>query len=264
MRILFIGDIFGEKGKQAIQKELPDLIPKENIDLVIANAENCTNGRSLSLKDYEFLKKCRINYFTFGNHTWYLEEIKDVLKNNNTIRPLNIKPLCDESKYGIGSLEFKFKNKKIRITNLLGNTVFCHEIQTNPFLKLDEILNINSSDIHIIDFHAETTSEKNAFLQYFAGKVSAILGTHTHIQSADERIYKNTAYITDAGMTGPSEGVIGANPETIIKMFRGESERFRLSPDTSNYQFNGVVIEFDEKNNKPINIKRIFIREKGV
>ncbi len=261
MKILFIGDIFGEKGKEAIQKELPKLISKNNIDLVIANAENCTNGRSLSLSDYEFLSKCGINYFTFGNHTWYLNEIKEVLKNKNTIRPLNLKPLTDESKYGVGSIEFEFKNKKIRITNLLGSTVYCHDIQTNPFIKLEEVLNIDNSNIHIVDFHAETTSEKNAFLQYFAGKVSAIFGTHTHIQSGDERIYKNTAYITDVGMTGPSEGVIGANPETIIKMFKGESERFKLSPDTSNYQFNAIQVEFNDQN-KPISIERIFIREK--
>ena len=261
MKLFFIGDIFGEKGKEAIKKELPNLIKKHSIDLVVANAENCTNGRSLSVSDYEFLSKYGIQYFTFGNHTWYLDEIKEVLKNKNTIRPVNLKPLSEESKYGVGSLEFTHKNKKIRITNLLGNTVFCHEIQTNPFTKLDEILNINNSNIHIVDFHAETTSEKNAFLQYFAGKVSAVLGTHTHIQSADERIYKNTAYITDVGMTGPSEGVIGANPETIIKMFKGESERFRLSPDISNYQLNGVIIEFDNLTNKPIKIERIFIRE---
>ena len=139
--------------------------------------------------------------------------------------------------------------------------MYCHDIQTNPFIKLEEVLNIDNSNIHIVDFHAETTSEKNAFLQYFAGKVSAIFGTHTHIQSGDERIYKNTAYITDVGMTGPSEGVIGANPETIIKMFKGESERFKLSPDTSNYQFNAIQVEFNDQN-KPISIERIFIREK--
>lgn len=179
MKILFIGDIFGEKGKEAIQKELPDLIEKYSIDLVIGNAENCTNGRSLSMEDYKFLMNCGVQYFTFGNHTWYLEEIKDVLINNNTVRPLNLNPLSEEWKLGKGSIQFEFNNKKIRLTNLLGSTVVCHDIQTNPFNKLDELLQIDNSDIHVIDFHAETTSEKNCFLQYFAGRVSAIL-RHPH------------------------------------------------------------------------------------
>lgn len=262
MKILFIGDIFGEKGKLAVAKELPDIIKSNNIDLTIANAENTTNGRSLSLKDYEFLCNCGIQYFTFGNHTWYLDEIKEVLKNNNTVRPLNLKPLSDESKYGKGSIQFRFKSKTIRITNLLGSTVICRDIQTNPFKKLEELLNVDSSDIHIVDLHTETTSEKNAFLRVFNGKVSAILGTHTHVQTSDNKIFNNTAYITDVGMTGPSEGIIGAAPESIIKMFKGESERFRLSPDSSEYQFNAVIISFDDSNNKPINIERIFIYEK--
>ncbi len=262
MKILFIGDIFGEKGKEAIKKELPFLKKQNNIDIVIANAENCTKGRSLSLVDYKFLCDCGINYFTFGNHTYYLKEIEEVLKNKNTIRPLNLKLECPYYKLGNGSITFTYNYKNIRITNLLGSTVYCHNIQTNPFIELEKILSIDDSDIHIIDLHAETTSEKNAFLQHFAGKVSCILGTHTHVQSADERIYKNTAYITDVGMTGPSEGVIGANSKSIINMFRGESLRFKLLEDTSKYQFNGIIIEFDNKENKPISLKRVFIREK--
>ncbi len=262
MKILFIGDIFGEKGKEAIKNELPILKQQNNIDIVIANAENCTKGRSLSLADYKLLCSYGVDYFTFGNHTYYLEEIKEVLKNKNTIRPLNLKLESQYYTWGNGSITFTHNNKNIRITNLLGSTVYCHDIQTNPFIELEKLLSIDNSDIHVIDFHTETTSEKNAFLQHFAGKVSAILGTHTHIQSADERIYKNTAYITDTGMTGPSEGVIGANPETIINMFRGQSPRFRLLEDTSKYQFNGIIVEFDNKTNEPFNLKRIFIREK--
>lgn len=261
MNILFIGDIFGKKGKEAIQKELKQIVDSEKIDIVIANAENCTDGRSLSLADYSFLCDCGINYFTFGNHTWYLEEIQEVLKNKNCIRPLNISPLSEEFKYGQGSIQFEYKGIKIRITNLLGSTVQCRDIQTNPFIKLEELLVVDTSNIHVVDLHTETTSEKNAFLKNFNGRVSCILGTHTHVQTADERIVNNTAYITDAGMTGPSEGIIGANPETILQMFKGERERFKLLEDDSKYQFNGVIISFNEQN-KPYKIKRVFIREK--
>jgi calcineurin-like phosphoesterase len=135
-------------------------------------------------------------------------------------------------------------------------------MQTNPFSLFDNFLKTNGADIHIVDFHTETTSEKNAFLLTFAGRVSAILGTHTHVQSADEKIYKNTAYITDVGMTGGSLGVIGAEPETILKVFMGTSERFRLSPSHSKYQLNAVLLSFNDQTNVVEFIKRIFLYEK--
>jgi calcineurin-like phosphoesterase len=143
----------------------------------------------------------------------------------------------------------------------LGSSVECKEIQTNPFLTFNELLKNDNSHIHIVDFHCETTSEKNAFFLTFAGKVSAIVCTHTHVQTADERIYKNTAYISDVGMTGGSLGVIGAEAQSILDVFNGRTSKFRLSPSNTPYQFNGVVISFN-KNNHPTKIKRIFINEK--
>jgi metallophosphoesterase (TIGR00282 family) len=178
---------------------------------------------------------------------------------SNVVRPLNIKSNLPQAKIGNGSIVFKFQNKTLRITNLLGNTVVCHDIQDNPFPILASLLKNDKSDIHIVDLHTETTSEKNAFLLTFAGKVSAILGTHTHVQTADEKIYKNTAYITDVGMTGANLGVIGAKPETILDMFMGKSDRFKLEPATGPYQFNAVVVCFDHKTNKPTKIERINI-----
>ncbi|MDR0739876.1 MAG: TIGR00282 family metallophosphoesterase [Mycoplasmataceae bacterium] len=262
MKILLIGDIFGKVGRRAIKEELSKLIEKEKIDCVIANAENTTHGRSLSLNHYHDLMKYGINYFTFGNHTWHLPEIKDILTKNNTVRPLNLKPNIDEGKHGHGSIEFKINNKLIRLTNLLGSTVQCHDIQVNPFPLFNRFLNEHKADIHIVDFHTETTSEKNAFFLTFAGRVTAILGTHTHVQTADEKIYKNTAYITDVGMTGGSLGVIGAEPETILKVFMGEAERFKLSPSHSKYQFNAVLISINDNTNVADSIKRIYIYEK--
>jgi metallophosphoesterase (TIGR00282 family) len=262
MKILFIGDIFGRAGRKAIKSELPSLIKDKQIDCVIANAENATHGRSLSIKHYNELMNSGINYFTFGNHTWHLDEVKEVLNKDNVIRPLNLNPDIPEAKLGKGSIVFKINNKSIRLTNLLGNTVECHKMQTNPFPFFEKFLQQNQADIHVVDFHTETTSEKNAFLLTFANKVNAILGTHTHVQSADEKIYRNTAYITDVGMTGGSLGIIGAEPETILKVFMGTEKYFRLSPSHSKYQFNAVLLDFDDKTNVVKSIERVFIYEK--
>lgn len=262
MKILFIGDIFGKSGRRAINIELPKIKNKYKIDLVIANAENTSHGRGLSSKHYQQLKSYGIDYFTFGNHTWYQKDIKEVLNNKDVIRPLNIKPSNEWSKVGVGSIVFEFKSKIIRLTNLLGSSVMVKDIQTNPFITFEEFIVNDKSDIHIVDFHCETTSEKNAFLLSFANKVSAIVGTHTHIQTADERIYKNTAYISDVGMTGGINGVIGAKPETILEMFQNKSAKFKLDPQEGKYQFNGVVIEFNDKNNLPVFIERINITER--
>jgi len=261
MKILFIGDIFAKQGRKAINALLPALVKKHKVDFVIVNAENCTHGRSLNIRHYLFLKSIGVNFFTFGNHTWDNEQIYDILKNDDTIRPLNIKSNLYQAKVGEGSRVIKIKNKKIRITNLLGLSAACKNMQTNPFLLLDEKLNDwkGKQDIHIIDFHANSTSEKNAMLAAYNSKVSAILGTHSHVQTADARIYNNTAYITDVGMTGPSNGIIGAQPKTILQMYRGEVLHFKLDPDKSSYQLNAVLLTFDNKTNKPKSIKRIYL-----
>lgn len=259
MKILFIGDIFAKAGRKAIAEFLPKLIIDEQIDLVIANAENCTHGRSLNSRHYKYLKLLGVDVFTFGNHTWDNGVLYEIINNNDIVRPLNIKQNTKEGKEGVGSRVVEVKNKKIRITNLLGISASCRGLQTNPFLEMEKLLEQTNDkqDIHIVDFHANATSEKNAFLAAFVGRISALVGTHTHVQTADEKIYKNTAYITDVGMTGPSEGIIGASPKTIIQMYKEEVEHFKLDPDTSNGQLNAVIITFDDKTNQPIFIERV-------
>jgi metallophosphoesterase (TIGR00282 family) len=153
-------------------------------------------------------------------------------------------------KYGVGTRVVKVKNKNIRITNLIGKTVYRFESSPNPFLALDSVVLEDKSDIHIVDFHAEATGEKNALALDFDGKVSAVLGTHTHVQTADARILKKgTAYITDAGMTGPFEGVIGAKPEVIIQKQRNDTT-FVLEVASGIYQISYVVLVFDDLTNK--------------
>lgn len=261
IKILFIGDISGEMGKLAISQELDRLKSKYEIDFVIANAENTTKGRGLDYRDYKFLLDNGIQFFTMGNHTWHKKDIYQILQSeDNIIRPYNLKSELEESKIGVGTKIVKIKNKTFRITNLLGNTVIVKEWQTNCFQAMDEILNnCEKTDFHIVDFHAETTSEKNAFFLEYSNKVDAILGTHTHVQTNDYRIKNNTAYITDVGMTGACDGVIGAKPESIIAMFRGDQDYFRLEEQIGLYQFCAVVLSFDEETNSVIDIQPIYI-----
>lgn len=257
MRILFIGDIFAKAGRLAVTENLAKIIKKEKINFVIANAENATHGRSLSQVHYDELIKAGVNMITMGNHTWDTTEVFDVLnKNKKIIRPLNIDKTTKESHYGVGTIVCNIAGKKVRISNFMSMQCSSRTTLTNPFVACEELLNKVKEPIHIIDFHAETTSEKNAFLIAFASKVSAILGTHTHVQTADEKIYNNTAFITDAGMCGAKESIIGAKPNEIVNMFKGTSSRFHLEPAKGPYQFNSVIIEINDKTNKPVKIWR--------
>ena len=264
MNILFIGDIFSKAGRKAVANELPKLLKKQKIDFVIANAENCTHGRSLNLKHYNHLKLCGVKCFTFGNHTWENDQIEDILKQKDTVRPINLKEKSYWSKIGLGSRLYKIGRKIVRITNVMGMSANAKGIQSNPFLCMDKFLPTikNKQDIHIVDFHTNSTSEKVAFFTAYKGMVSAILGTHTHVQTADEEIRDNTAYITDVGMTGPALGIIGCQPKTILQMYREEILHFKLDPSESKYQFNAVLLTFNDKTNKPTKIQRIFIRQK--
>ncbi|MCF0217435.1 MAG: TIGR00282 family metallophosphoesterase [Malacoplasma sp.] len=263
MKILFIGDIFGSAGKQAIQKELKNLRKNYQIDFVIANAENCTKGRGLNWKDYDFLVNQKIDFITMGNHTWHKSDIFEILKvKNNIIRPNNLKSELEEAKVGVGTKVVKIKNKSFRITNLLGMSVIVKEMQTNPFIDLEEILKTTpKTDFHIVDFHCEYTSEKIAFFLNFQNRVDAILCTHTHVQTNDDRIVNKTAYITDVGMTGALNGIIGAKPDSILNMFRGNSPYFKLEEQIGPYQFCAVILSFDETKKEVVKIEKVRIEQ---
>lgn len=261
IKVLFIGDISGAMGKLAIQNELSQIRKKSAIDYVIANAENTTKGRGLDWNDYKLLCNNGVDFITMGNHTWHKKDIYDILRTkDNIIRPANIKSIFEESKVGLGTKVVKIKNKTFRITNLLGISVTVKDMQTNPFIELQEIIDKEDrTDFHIVDFHCETTSEKNAFFINFQGSVSAILGTHTHVQTNDAKIINNTAYITDVGMTGATNGVIGAKPDSIVYMFKGYSEYFKLEEQIGPYQFCAVILSFDEKTNKVLDIEKVYL-----
>lgn len=253
MKVLAIGDIFGKTGRQVIREYLPQLKKEYQIDLVVANVENTTHGKGISRKHYQELKNYGIDIMTSGNHIFANEETKKYISEvPDLLRPLNSNPYHP----GPGTILTKIKGQKIRITNLLG-TNFMPMATENAYFALEKILNLQDCDLHLVDCHAETTAEKIALALYFDGKISVLWGTHTHVQTADERILpKGTGFITDLGMTGPYGGVIGAKPEVIFQRAKYGLPA-KMAPAEDNGQFNGVIFEFDDTNNKLLSIQRI-------
>ena len=257
IKILFIADIFGKPGRKVVSKLLPELISNENFDLVIANGENLAGGLGITPKTAEEMFEIGIDVFTSGNHLWDKKEIVDFLLDEKRIlKPANYPPEAPGNDYYI--YETKQKNK-IAVLNLMGRaftvTIDC------PFRCIDKYLDKlqKITNIIFIDLHAEATSEKMALAWYLDGKVSAVIGTHTHIQTADERILpKGTAYITDAGMTGPHDSVIGIKIEDAINRFIKQIP-VRFTPAKGNLKFNGVIISIDEQTSKAITIQRLSI-----
>ena len=213
MKILFIGDILGKVGRYAVKQELAKLIKLHNIDLTIANAENVSHGKSLEKHHYDELVKCGIDVFTGGNHSFFGNKIDSYVdKVNNLLVPVNYSAYNSKA----GSRVYEVKGKKIRITSLLGRS-FMQPVPESPFAAMDKILQEDKSDFHFVDYHAETTAEKMAFALNYDGQIGALVGTHTHVQTADERILpKGSGFLTDAGMTGPRDSVIGADQEAVI------------------------------------------------
>ena len=254
MNILFIGDVFSSIGREMIETYLPRIKNKYSVDLVIANVENATHGKGLSKKHYDFFLFEGISMMTMGNHTYSKKEIFDYIDDaDRLVVPLN-KP---KALPGVGSRTIDFKGKKIRVTNLLGLTFMDGKSQ-NPFETMDELLKDDNSDIHIVDFHAEATSEKIALGYYLDGKVSAVLGTHTHVTTADEKILPhNTAFQCDVGMTGPYESVIGCDKEVIIKRMQdGLMSPFTIAEGEG--QLRATLLTFND-NNQCTQIKRICV-----
>lgn len=253
MKILAIGDIFGSTGRKVIKNFLPKLKKEYEIDLVIANVENTTHGKGISRKHYQELKSYGIEIMTSGNHIFALEETKKYISEvPDLLRPLNSNPYHP----GLGTTLIKVKGKKIRITNLLG-TNFMPMAAENPYFALEKVLDLKDWDIHLVDFHAETSAEKIALAWHYDGQINALWGTHTHVQTADERILpRGTAFITDLGMTGPHNGIIGAKSEVIIQRAKYALPA-KMAPVEDNGQFNGVIFEFEDLNNKVKNITRI-------
>ena len=252
MNILFIGDIFGEVGRDLIHEYLQEIKEKYHIDFVIANGESATHGKGMLKKHYDELLNYGIDCLTMGNHTFDRAEILDWIEDANfLVRPANY------SKYapGVGTRVFEVNGIKIQVTNLLGR-VFYDGIINHPVEVLENIVEQSNSDIHIVDFHADATAEKICIGYEFDGRISAILGTHTHVQTADERLLDNgTAYITDVGMCGPFNQCIGMDKKNVVyRMKTGLPASFEAGGKPG--ILSGVVVSFNQ-DNKPTKIERL-------
>jgi metallophosphoesterase (TIGR00282 family) len=255
MRLLFIGDIVGEPGRSAIKNLLPKLVKREKIDFVVANAENAAGGSGITERIAEELFGCGVHVLTSGDHIWKRKEIIEILNSERRIvRPLNY----PKEAPGFGStIAESSSGVTIAVINLLGR-VFMQAVECPFRTSREEIEKIRKTTPNIfVDIHAEATSEKIALGWYLDGLVTALLGTHTHVQTADEKILpEGTAYITDTGMTGPFDSVIGRKKEQILTRFITQMPaRFQMAED--DIWLNAVVIDFDEKKGTAHSIKRI-------
>lgn len=256
IKILFIADIVGKPGRRTVKQILPDLREEEGIDFVVANGENMTSGHGMTKGCMDELLESGVDFFTSGNHIWKKPEFFTELGKKETpvVRPANY----PEDSPGVGYKIVKTKFGKLLIVNLLGREGINSNVES-PFKTIDEILEKTKGkyDISLVDFHAEVTSEKVAFGLYLDGRVNAVVGTHTHVPTADARILKKgTAYISDAGMTGPIESVLGVRADIIIELFTtGIPQKFYHETEGP-CVFNSVIVEL-EKKGKIIQIRRI-------
>jgi metallophosphoesterase (TIGR00282 family) len=257
MKVLFIGDIVGKVGRNTTKALLPTIVTRYKIDLVIANGENAAGGFGLTEKIVSEILTFGINIITTGNHVWDKKEfVTQISKQDKVLRPLNYPPGVP----GFGSIIYPVKNKKVAVINISGR-VFMSNIDCPFRTAEDEVEKISKiTNMIIIDFHAEATSEKIAFGYFMDGKVSAVVGTHTHVQTADEKIFPGgTAYITDVGMTGPDNSIIGIEIEQIIQRFLTNIP-IRLEPARGDGIFSSVIFDIDEKTGKSTAIQRLQLK----
>jgi len=261
VKILFIGDIVGQPGRGAVQTLLPGLREKHAADFVIANGENSAGGSGITPKTAEEIFSAGVDVMTSGDHLWDQKEVMALLADEKRfLRPMNYPAEVP----GRGSGVFEVKNaraktpRRVAVLNLQGRT-FMQPALENPFLiALDEVKKLRDrTKVVFVDFHAEATSEKIAFARMLDGQVSAVVGTHTHVQTADEQIFPGgTAYLSDAGFTGPHESVLGREIEPVVRRFlTAMPQRFEVA--RGGVRLQGALIELDESTGKALKIERV-------
>ncbi len=254
MKILFIGDIVGKPGRDAVARIVPRLRQERGLDFVIANAENAAGGSGITPKVAQELFDARVDVLTSGDHIWKKPDIFEYIKAEpRVLRPLNYPPGAP----GAGWRVFSHNEARIGVACLLGR-VFMEPLE-DPFRAVREAVEAMSvqTRLIIVDMHAEATSEKIAMGWFLAGQVTAVLGTHTHIQTADDKIIPGgTAYLTDAGMTGPYESVIGRRVQDVMQRFvTGLPVRFEVA--SGDIQLHGCIVDADEKTGRARSIERV-------
>ncbi|MDQ0159023.1 TIGR00282 family metallophosphoesterase [Alkalibacillus salilacus] len=259
MKILFIGDIVGKPGRDALQQQLTQLKRQHRADFTIVNGENAAHGKGITKKIYHQILEWGADMVTLGNHAWDKKEIFDFIDDTDQlVRPANF----PEGTPGKGMQYATIGKTKIAIINAQGRT-FMNPID-DPFTVVDGLIEQAKRNAHIIfvDFHAEATSEKQAMGWYLDGRASAVVGTHTHIQTSDNRILPNrTAYITDVGMTGPYNSILGVDKNAVIRKFKtGLPVKFDV-PETDQTVLSGVVIDVDQNTGEAKKIERILVND---
>lgn len=250
MRVLFIGDIYGEPGLKILEEELSGLKEKYRPQVIIVNAENIANGRGIDKTIYLKCMKLGIHAITMGNWTWGNNELLSFIDDSKVIRPANFLNAPGE-----GYKTININGITILVINLLGR-IFMNGNVENPFETVMKIIEKEKADYIFVDFHAEATSEKVAFGHYLDGKVDAIVGTHTHIQTNDDRVLpKGTLYITDVGMTGPLNGVIGVDKDIVLSRFLYGYSKGNVVASGSR-QLNGVFLDLNKKTIEKIHIEK--------
>jgi 2',3'-cyclic-nucleotide 2'-phosphodiesterase len=262
MKLLFIGDIVGKPGREIIRKGLRGLVEHLDVDLVIANAENSAAGFGVTKDIGDTLLEAGVHVMTSGNHIWAKKEVIDYMPTEpRLLRPAN---------YPVGVpgrgayLAQTGDGRAVGVINVMGR-VFMQSIDDPFTVVLKEIESLRGrTKIIVVDFHAEATSEKVAMGWHLDGRVTLVVGTHTHVQTADERILPNgTAYITDAGMTGPHDSIIGMEREpSLARFLNGMPTRYE--PATGNPRLNGVLVDADDKTGKATAISRVSYAEKDL
>lgn len=259
MKLLFIGDIVGQIGRDAVRTYLPKLKEKYKPQLTIANAENAAHGKGITEKIYKELLQCGIDMMTMGNHVWDNADIFNFIDDApKLIRPANL------SKHtpGVGYRLVKINQQLLAIINLQGVVFMNHS--DNPFEKAKEIVEeCRQQTPHIfVDFHAEVTSEKQAMGWFLDGQVSAVVGTHTHVQTNDARILPHgTAYLSDVGMTGAYDGILGLKKDGIIDRFQTQLPTRHEVPDSGRLLLSACIIEIDDTTGKAKSIQPIMIND---
>ena len=253
MKILYIGDIVGKMGLEYLKQELPKLKTEYKPNLIFVNAENTTYGKGLSLKDYKEIMKLNISGITMGNHTFRNAEINDYIDEAKIARPININKVK-----GKGYIDINYNDKIITVINAIGliNLTMNEEV-LNPFKVIEEFIENHRYNHLIVDFHAEATSEKLAMGYFLDGVADIVLGTHTHIQTNDAKVLpKGTLYLTDLGMTGPLNGVIGVDPNIIIDRLKDDGKQVFKLHDDGHVQLNGALFDLTNKKIKLIHLEK--------
>ncbi|MCR5228961.1 MAG: TIGR00282 family metallophosphoesterase [Solobacterium sp.] len=255
MNILFLGDVVARSGRDAVISYLPQIKKQYSADFTIINGENSAHGKGITSKIYRQLKEAGADVITLGNHTFSKSEIiGNFSQCPDMIRPANLEPADIGKPYIIREC----RGRRIAVVNLLG-TVFMDIAAGDPVTAMNSLLQEIDADIIIVDLHAEATSEKQVFYHIFRSRVTAVIGTHTHVQTADEQVTDGCAYITDAGMCGPFDSILGRDTDEVIRrmVYR---EQTRFTPSDKPAVICGILIRTDDATNRCISAERIQIR----